>query len=232
MKRFYRSAAAGPCEAGFHILLDGRPVKTPAKKNLTIPSAALAKAIAAEWRAQGEDVLPEVMPLTRLASTAIDRVLGRESEIALEIAAFGGSELVCYRAEAPDDLVKRQCAAWDPYLDWLKQHSGAALKTTKAVQHVAQPDVFRKLLTKAIESHDVFEMMALHSAVSLSGSLVIGLALAAGHVDADQAFRDSHLDEIYQAERWGAEWQAERRRGWIREGLVEAETFLRLHRRA
>jgi len=211
----------------FRILLDGKPIKTPARANLALPARALAEAVADEWRAQVQTVESETMPLTKLANTAIDRVAKHRVHVVEQICAFGRGDLLCYRASEPAALVARQAAVWDPLLDWAQARYGARLKTGQGIGYVEQPADALASLDAAARAFDDFALAALHTAASLSGSLVLALALADGRLDARETFEVSQLDETFQAEKWGRDDEAEARRGHLLAELRAAERFLR-----
>ncbi len=213
-------------DGGIGVRLDGRPIKTPAKAALLLPTAALAEAIAGEWRAQKQDIDPLAMPLTRLANTAIDRVAPRRAEVIEEILAYGGSDLVCYRVERPAELAARQASVWQPLLDWLAAQHGARLETLFGVTHQAQPQAALDALGRAVDCFADMELAALHSATSASGSLVVALALAARRIDAEAAFTASQLEEAFQAERWGEDEEAAQRQAELRADLAAAADFI------
>lgn len=224
MKRVYDSAAVTEAEGGWGISLDGRPLRTP----LVLPTQALAEAIAAEWNAQGESVEPATMPLTRLASTARDRVASQREAVIDEIAAYGASDLLCYRAEHPQALVQRQAEAWQPLLDWAARRYDAPLAVTSGVLPVAQAPQSLAALRAAVADYDSFALAVLHAATHASGSLILALALATGHLDAAAMAEVSQLDETYQAEKWGQDAEAEERLAGLRAQLRDAERFLGL----
>ncbi len=226
MKRFYKEVAVGE---GLHILLDGKPVKTPRRAALALPKRALADAIAEEWRAQGEEIVPTKMPLTKLANTAIDRVVWCEAEIAAQVLAYA-NDLLCYRAEAPADLVARQTAQWDPLLDWAAEHTGARLTTAAGIIHIAQPKDAVAAYSDALARFDPYVLTALHAAATLCGSLVLALALAERRLEAEEAFALSQLDERYQAEKWGVDEEARKRSEAMAAELDAAVRFMRLAR--
>lgn len=207
-RRFWTAAKAEPCDHGFTVRLDGRPVKTPAKAPLIVPTLALAQAIAAEWDAQQGTVKPETMPSTRSANSAIDKVTPLFDAVVDEVAGFGGSDLLCYRAEAPMELVARQEADWGPLLDWLRTDLGVDLAVTSGVIPVTQPPESLVRLRAAVAGHDPFRLVALHDLVAITGSLVLGLAVARGRLEADEAFRISRIDEHWQIEQWGEDEEA------------------------
>ena len=204
VKRFYQKAEAAPSEGGgFTILLDGRPVRTPGRKALEVPTPALAEAIAAEWNAQGDKVEPRSMPLTGLANAAIDRVAPDPDSFAGSLAAYGETDLLCYRAEGPDALVHRQAEAWDPLLRWARRRFDVDFELVQGIMHRPQPDPTLGQLRHAIASRTPFELAALSPLVTISGSLVVALALAEAAIDLDTAWAAATLDEAWQAEQWG-----------------------------
>jgi chaperone required for assembly of F1-ATPase len=208
-KRFYQDAAADP--AGV-IALDGKPVRTPGKAPLALPSRALAEAVAQEWRAQGERVDPGTMPLTRLANSAIDGVAGREQAVIDDILAFAGSDLLCYRAHGPRKLAEAQSKHWDPVLAWAKEALGAPLVLAEGVMHVAQPDASLARLRRQIEGRGPFGLAALHVLTALSGSALLALAVALGRLTPEEAWAAAHVDEDFQIGQWGEDAEAKARR--------------------
>jgi len=208
-KRFWTEATVRPAPGGFAIWLDARQVKTPAKAALVVPTEAMAHAIAAEWQAQEKAIDPRTMPVTRAANAAIDKVAVQFDEVAELIAAYGLSDLLCYRATGPEALAARQAAAWDPLLGWAAEALGAPLVTTHGVIPVAQPDTSAQALAGCVKALDAFRLTALHDLVSISGSLVLGLAVLHGRIDAETAWRLSRIDEEWQSELWGADEEAE-----------------------
>jgi chaperone required for assembly of F1-ATPase len=227
MKRFYKDVAVS--DAPFRILLDGRPVKTPARATLELPTAALAEAVAEEWREQGDEILPDAMPLTKLANTALDRVAPMREAVAGQVMAFV-NDLLCYRAEHPSALVARQSTEWDPLLDWAFQYYGVRLTTRPGIVHFAQPDETVAVLRRAVEAYDPFALTALATVAPIFGSLVLTLALAESRLDAEAAFTLSTLDERFQAERWGRDTEAETRAAGLLAEVKTAEKFLKLVR--
>jgi chaperone required for assembly of F1-ATPase len=230
MKRFYRNVTVAAVEGGFAIRLDDKPLRTPAKAPLTVPGAALAEAIAAEWRAQGEEVSPAALPLTRLASTAIDLVAPRRAAVVAEIAKYAGTDLVCYRAEHPAELVARQHHAWQPLLDWAALRYDAPLAVTAGIAPVAQPEASLRAFTAAVEAHDEMTLAALHLATSACGSIVLALALVEERLDADAAFAAAQLDESFQIEQWGEDLEQTRRRAGLKDDIALAARFVELLR--
>jgi chaperone required for assembly of F1-ATPase len=207
-KRFWTEATVAETGQGFGIELDGRPVRTPAKSLLKVPTADLAAMIAAEWAAQDGAIKPDTMPATKMANAAIDLVSVQFDAVANMLAEYGGSDLICYRAEGPQELVKRQAEAWDPLLDWAATELQAPLLVTTGVLPVAQPEASLRQLSERVFSLDAFALAALHDLVALSGSLVIGLATAANHLQAPNAWQSGRIDEIWQQEQWGVDEDA------------------------
>lgn len=230
MKRFYRAVTVAPGAAGHEILLDGKPVRTPARTPLVLPTAALADRVAAEWDAQEKDIEPQTMPLTQLANTAIDRVPPRRDEVIDEIAGYGGTDLVCYRASRPAELAARQAAAWQPLLDWLEAGHGARLDCVEGLLPVDQPEGSLAAIRAAVGAFDDFSLAAVHLATGSAGSVVIALALAEGEIDPEAAFAAAYVDELFQAERWGEDAEAAGRWEKIRADLQSAADFIALCR--
>ncbi|MGD9812404.1 MAG: ATP12 family chaperone protein, partial [Sphingobium sp.] len=228
MKRFYKEVETVPGESGHGIALDGRPVRTPARALLAVPGAALAEAIAEEWRAQGEDINPGSMPMTGLANAAIDRIAPDPEPFAHGIAAYGESDLTCYRAEGPVELVARQEASWQPLLDWAGGRHGVTFAVTGGIVHVAQPDDTLAALRAAVAAHDPFTLAALSTLVTLSGSLVIGLAAIERAFPIQQLWQAAELDELWQAEQWGDDDEALARRAKRHDEFATASRFAEL----
>jgi len=210
-RRFWKTASVAESGEGFGVLLDGRPVRTPAKAPLTLPTRAMAEAVATEWDAQEDEVRTDTMPVTRAANAAIDKVTVQHAEVAAMVAAYGDSDLLCYRAEAPQELRTRQAAAWDPLLDWAADTFGARLVPVTGVMHMPQnPDALRRL-SRPVHGMGPFELTAVHDLVGLSGSLVLGLAAIRGVEDIGTLWRLSRIDETWQEERWGVDGEARAR---------------------
>lgn len=232
MKRFYEQVSSASVDDGqrFEVLLDARGVRTPMRRPLQVPSPSLAGAIAEEWRAQGDEIDVESMPLTRISATAVDRVADDREGYIDQIAAFGGTDLVCYRAQAPAELVVRQVRVWQPLLDWAAETFGSELIVTDGLLPVDQPVDSLARLRAAVADHDSYELAALGVATSASGSVVVALALSKGHLDARTAFDVSQLDESYQVEMWGEEADAQARRDVLRAEIDCSAAFLELLR--
>jgi chaperone required for assembly of F1-ATPase len=228
VKRVYKEASARLAEGGWGIALDGRALRTPARRELTVPSESLAAAIAAEWDAQETDIHPERMPLTRLAATAIDRTAVLRDNIIAEIANYAGTDLVCYRAEQPPALAARQHATWQPLIDWAASRYDAGLAVTAGIVPTPQSPASLKAFAAVVGSQDNFRLTALQAATAACGSLVIALALLEGRLDADHAFAASQLDETFQIEAWGEDAEATQRRTTLAADIKAAARFLEL----
>lgn len=231
MKRFYKQVAAARAEDGFRILLDGRPVRTPAKNTLAVPTSALAEALAAEWAGQGEEIDPVSMPLLRLTNTVIDGAPHREALIAA-ILRFGENDALCYRAHQPRDLALRQREAWDPMLEWAAQHHGAHLKAAAGFNHIDQPPEALAALHDAVSGFDDYTLAGLHVIASVTGSLVLALAVAECRTTAAHVFELSRIDETYQIEKWGSDVEAAKRAAALAHELDKAFELILLTRSA
>ena len=210
MKRFYKHAVSQPAGEGFEILLDGRGIKTPARAPLVAPSARLGLAIAEEWNAQGETVDPRSMPLTGLVNAAIDRVAPGPEAFARGLAIFGESDLLCYRADQPRGLVARQSEQWDPLLAWARRRYDVDFEVVTGIMHRPQPDRTVSQLARAAAARGAFELAALSPLVTVSGSLIIALALAEDEISLEAGWSAATLDEQWQLEQWGADDEAEK----------------------
>lgn len=230
MKRFYKEARVERAGDAFGISLDGKTLRTPAKAPLAVPSAALAEAIAEEWRGQGAEVRLDALPLTRLASTAIDLVAMRRAEVVAEIARYAGTDLVCYRAGHPPELARRQHEAWQPLIDWATLRYDAPLEVTAGVLPVTQSPASLRAFTAAIAGYGTLELAALHLAAQACGSLVVALALVEGRLDVEDAFAASQLDESFEIEQWGEDAEQTRRRAALKDDMALAHRFLALLR--
>lgn len=210
-KRFYKDVTVSE-GAFFQVLLDGRVIKTPAKRALTLPTAALAEAIAEEWRAQTASIDPTSMPLTRFANTAIDAVSPALDDVAADIVAYAGRDLLCYRAETPQELVRRQSEAWDPVLVWAEAALGARFTVARGVLPIDQPIITLNRIATALEPHEPFRLTALHILTTLTGSALLALAHLQGELSAGGAWDAAHVDEDYQVSMWGDDEEASERR--------------------
>jgi chaperone required for assembly of F1-ATPase len=230
MKRFYREATVAPVAEGFAVLLDGKTLRTPAKNELVVVSRVLAEAIAAEWQGQEATIKPLALPLTRLVSTAIDRIAPRHSEIVAEVTKYAGTDLLCYRAATPAELAARQHALWQPLLDWADARFDARLAVTHSITPIAQPPEALAALERAVAAHDAMELMALHLATTVCGSLILGLALLAERLSPAEAFAAAELDESFEIERWGEDPEQTARRAALEEDIALAARFAALLR--
>ena len=224
MKRFWREVAV--VDRG--VLLDGKPVRTPAKAALILPTDALADAVADEWRAVGTDIDPRSMPLTGLANAAIDRVTPIRAAFAADLAKYAETDLLCYRADLPVQLADRQAAVWGPMLDWARTRYDVAFTVVTGITYAAQPRETVARLAAALAARNAFELAALSPLVTIGGSPVAALMLAEGAIEPDAAFDATHLDELWQAELWGEEWMAADARAKRRADFVAAARFLAL----
>ncbi len=217
-KRFYSRAEAAPASAGFAVLLDGKPVRTPARSELVLPTLALAQAIAAEWDAQGELLDPNAMPLTRQANSAIDGVAPRMAEVEADAVKYAGSDLICYRADGPDSLVRAQTEAWDPLVRFAREKCGARLILCEGVTFHPQSSEALAAVAARARAHvgegagSPFRLAALHAMTTLTGSYIVAFAVALGEIDPDAGFAAAHVDEDHQMRVWGADAEAMARR--------------------
>ncbi len=226
MKRFYRNAEAAETEAGWRIELDGRELKTPKRAALLLPTAKMASAIASEWNGQRDLIDPASMPMTGLANAAVDHVAPDRSGFARGIAAYGESDLLCYRAAGPDVLAARQDGLWQPLLDWAARRYEITFTVTDGIMHQPQPAATIRRLSAALDAYDDFTLAAAQPLVTISGSLVITLALLAGEVDREAAWVAGELDELFQAETWGEDEEATRTRERRKAAFDAAAEFL------
>ncbi|MGX1099303.1 ATP12 family chaperone protein [Amorphus sp. MBR-141] len=211
-KRFYQSVGTRAVESGFEIVLDGRPVRTPKRRPLAVADADVAAVVAAEWDAQQTEINPAHMPMTRLLNSAIDGVADMPDAVAADIAAFAGTDLLCYRAGMPDGLVARQTEAWDPILAWAETTLGTRFVLAEGVMPVAQPETTLAAVRDRLPAHDPLALAALHSMTTLTGSVLIALAVQDGMLTVDEAWAAAHVDEDWNISLWGADAEAMRRR--------------------
>jgi chaperone required for assembly of F1-ATPase len=228
VKRFYKVAEAAPHEGGFAVTLDGRVARTPAKAKLVAPTETLARALAAEWGAQREILEPHAMPLTRLANSALDGVAKAVAETVAAVAAYAGSDLVCFRADETPALAERQAVAFDPVLDFAERRLGARFLLAGGIMPVSQPAAALDAVRAAVEAHEnPFALTALADLTSLSGSVLIALAVSHGELEAAEAWAAAHVDEEFQIERWGRDAEAQARRDKRGEDFAAAAFVLR-----
>ena len=230
-RRFYGEASVAEGEGGFAVLLDRRPVKTPARRALAAPTRAIAEALVNEWRAQGEFIEPASMPLTRLANSIIDGVADAPEPVAADVAKYLASDLVLYRAATPDELVVRQARAWDPVLDWARAAFGARFVLSQGLVHVAQPEAALAAARAAIprdgaDAKEVWRLGAVHSITTLTGSALMALAVLHGRLSAEAAWSAAHVDEDWNMEFWGRDEMALERRAFRYAEMQAAATML------
>lgn len=211
-KRFYKTVSIADAPGGYRVLLDGRPLRTPAKALVESARHDIAEALAAEWRAQGEQIDPASMPMTRLLNSALDGVRGREAEVAAEIVRYAMSDLVCYRASGPESLVAAQARHWDPLVEWASSLLGVALKLGEGVVAVPQAPETPAAMSALLAPLDALTLAGMHVMTTLTGSAVIALAVHLGHSTSEDAWGAAHVDEDWQAAQWGSDEEAGRRR--------------------
>lgn len=226
-KRFYKEVQVAAVEDAFRVELDGRPIRTPGRHVVAVPDRALAELLAAEWAGQGDHIDPMTMPMTRLVNSALDGVASHQEAVAAEIVSYAGSDLLCYRADAPDRLVARQAELWDPVLDWAREALGARFILTQTIRHVDQPPAAIAAVARALPA-DPLLLAALSVMTSLSGSALIPLAVWHGRLSPEQAWRAAHVDEDVQIEIWGEDTEAEQRRAARWRDFAAATELLRL----
>ena len=227
-KRFWSEVSVEPDGAGWSVRLDGRPLRTPAKNALILPGAAMAEAMAEEWLVVEDEIDPRRMPVTRAANAAVDKVKPQFAEVAALIAAYGGTDLLCYRAAEPDELALAQSEAWDPMLDWARDALGADLVATRGVVPVDQPRASLKRLNSLVAQTTEFQLAALHDLVSLTGSLVLGLAATRSDFGSERLWSLSRIDEDWQARQWGEDEEAARNAARKKQSFLLACDFWKL----
>lgn len=230
-RRFWTAAEVRPAGDGWEVALDGRPLRTPGKQPLILPTEALALAIADEWQAQADAIDPNTMPLTRAANSAIEKVAPQFSGVAEMLGEYGGTDLLSYRADAPEDLVRLQAQGWDPLIDWAATDLGAPLRITHGVIPVPQEPAALTKLHAEVAGLDAFGLTALHDLVTLPGSLILGLAVIRGRLGADEAHALSRIDEEFQAQRWGRDEDADAAAAARLAAMRDSERFWLLSRR-
>lgn len=229
-KRFWKTADVREIAGGFAVELDGRTIKTPLKTPIAVPTRALAEAMADEWDAQGEKIDPMTMPVTRAVNATLDKVIPQRVEVADMLADYGACDLLCYRATHPERLIERQQAGWDPLLAWANTRFGAALRTTQGVMHVTQsPDAIEALRAR-VHQFTPWELTGFHEFVTITGSLVIGLAAAEDVRPLDSLWECARIDENWQEEQWGEDEEATEMAQAKRAAFFQAATFLALTR--
>jgi chaperone required for assembly of F1-ATPase len=228
MKRFWTAAEVVHQNGGWTITLDGRPVRTPARHALLVPTEALADAIAEEWRSVADTIEPHAMPLTGLANATIDRIAPDEPAFAASLALYAESDLTCYRAEGPRELAERQAKSWDEMLGWARRRYDVDFATTSGVVHVAQPQATVERLAHAVAALDAFHLAGLSPLVTIGGSLIVALAVLEKAVSADRAWKAVSIDERWQLEQWGSDAEAEAALDVRRRDFMAGARFLEL----
>ena len=230
-KRFWDAARAVEQGDGWTVRLDDKSLKTPAKRTLEVPTRALAQAVAAEWDAQDGLIDPLSMPMTRSVNATLDKVMPQIAEVAEVISAYGETDLLCYRAEGPEGLQMKQAEAWDPLLDWARSALGADLEATAGIVPIAQPEASITRLEGRVREADPFALTALHDLVSLSGSLVIGLAALENVLPVEELWRRSRIDETWQESQWGIDEEAAALAAAKRQDFLHAARYFALSRK-
>ncbi|MGC2779383.1 MAG: ATP12 family protein [Bradyrhizobium sp.] len=210
-KRFYKQAGTAAAEGGFHVTLDGRPIRTPSGRLVVIPVEELAEAVAAEWQAQGDSIDPTTMPLTRFANSVVQAVVDRAEEVREDVAKYLHSDLLFYRAGHPEGLVAREAVHWDPVLDWARDALGAHFILSEGIRHVTQPDAAVQAARDALPT-GAWTLAAAHVVTTVTGSALLALALVHGMADADQVWAAAHVDDDWNAAQWGADAETMSRR--------------------
>jgi chaperone required for assembly of F1-ATPase len=228
MKRFWKTACVVIEGQLYAIQLDGRPLKLPSGRPLAVPFSALANGIAAEWAQARQDFTPDDLPMTRLASTAQERIGTHRADIVQQLAAYGMNDLLCYRAESPAGLVSLQARNWDKWLDWAADQYGIQLRTVGGIQPIHQAPEILLRLTKILSSFNDYHLAALGVIVPALGSLILGLALAGGKLDATEACETAELDEVWQQSQWGQDREALAKRRKTSEDVALSLCFMRL----
>lgn len=227
-KRFYTAVTVAERDGGWCVLLDGRPVRTPARRPQHLPTSDLAAAVAAEWETQADVIDPARMPLTRIINSAIDAVTGREPEVAADVVKYAGSDLLLYRAEGPAALVARQAAHWDPVVRWAEGRFGGRFILAEGVMPVTQPEKTLQSVARAVAGYSALSVAALHVMTTTTGSALLALAHAEGAISAAAAWAAAHVDEDHQIELWGADAEAEARRASRQADMQAASRILAL----
>ena len=228
MKRFWKDVTVEPGKEGWAVNLDSRPVKTPARAALAVPSEVLAEAISDEWRAVGETIDPRALPLTGLANAAIDRVAPDPRAFAAKLAEYAEGDLACYRVDGPSALVARQESSWDPLLAWARRRYDIDFVTTSGLMHVAQPPATVERLSHAVAALDPFRLAGLSPLVTIGGSLVAALAVLENAITSEEAWAAVSIDERWQLEQWGSDAEAEAALENRRRDFLAAARFLEL----
>jgi len=230
MKRFYKNAVVIELWGGYGIELDGRRIQTPRKSTFTVEARKVADAVAAEWANQGDEIVVAKMPMFRLANTAIDMIAPQRGAVVDNLAGYGSADLLCYRADSPAELIRRQNELWSPWLTWACDQYDAELKTTNGIGHVSQSEDALAALRAVVNRHDIMELASLNDLVTISGSLVLGLAVSDGALEIATAWKAIQLENDFQAEKWGEDAEAATHAVRLFEEFKHAALFLALHR--
>lgn len=232
-RRFYETVSVEPDDGGFAVRLDGRTVKTPGKNVLRLPTQAAAELVADEWRAQAQEIDPTTMPATRLANTAIDAISGQEEEVFADVVRFSGTDMLCYRADGPQELVARQSERWDPVIDWAASVHGARFILAEGIIHQEQPEEAVSAYSAALRPFaSPIDLACLHVVTTLTGSALLALAFAHGQLGRDEVWSLAHLDEDWTDEHWGTDAEAQARREKRFEEMVAATALFAALRQA
>jgi chaperone required for assembly of F1-ATPase len=227
-KRFYSAVSVGERDGGFAVLLDGKPVKTPGRVTLILPTPQVAQLVAEEFAAQDKEIDPVAMPVMRMANSAVDGVANDTASVAEDIVKFSGTDLLFYRAASPRPLVERQAAAWDPVLDWARRDIGARFFLAEGVMHVAQPPESIEAVRRHMDARrDPLRLAAMHVMTTLTGSALLALAVEAGALDAEAAWTAAHVDEDWNIDQWGSDAEAEQRRAYRKVDMMAAARLLK-----
>jgi len=227
-KRFYKSVDFAKKGGSYSILLDGRPISTPARAPLTVPVEKLARIMVAEWDAQEDKIDPETMPMTKRANTAIDRVRGREKEVVADIVSYAATDLLCYRTDSPQGLIQKQCTLWDPILAWAMDDLGAHFNVQTGISHIEQPPASLATISKSLEGLDYLALTPLHTMTTLTGSALLVLAHLRSRLMAEEVWAATHVDEDWQISKWGEDDEAQARRAIRRAEFDDDVKFLDL----
>ncbi|MBT5187749.1 MAG: ATPase [Kordiimonadaceae bacterium] len=230
MKRFYTEVTVVGAKGSFEVHLDGRSIKTPEKSACIMPTKIMAEAVAKEWREQEEEIKPDLMPITKLMNTAIDRVDKRRNDLINELVEYAGSDQLCYRADDPVELIEIQNKLWNPLLDKIKDVHNVKLKLTTGIVFIEQDKQQINKIRSLIEEIESFKLTAFYGITTVSGSVTIGFNLFEGHINIDEAWDAGQCDENFQISKWGLDYEAEDRRKNLRQELESAAYFLTLCR--
>ncbi|MDM7957241.1 ATP12 family chaperone protein [Blastomonas sp.] len=225
MKRFYKTVSVADAEAGYQLLLDDRPVRTPARAPLVLPTAEMAQSVADEWAGQGEDIVIATMPMTGFANAAIDRILPDRGRFVSDILAYGATDTLCYRADPGDPLATRQQEVWEPILTWSEKRYDIGLVRVAGIIHQPQSQHSLSRLQAVVESFDPSGLAGLTTLASIGGSLIAALALIEKAFDSERIWQAVCLEELWQVELWGTDADAETTRQLRRAAFDDAARF-------